>query len=230
MPGTSRDTSQLWVNAQPKVGEALPWMQVVLLLPSGCCEAQQKGIANWLTRIGRTGATSFKNRWPFRSEPLSSFILEFLFTYYCATSISPVPVDHGFRAVEDFEGASDSRRGKEPVSVRLGRLGKGSATTSCSSAWPLRKVVMIMHKPLRKRSLYVFLSFGIIYLELGWVLFFFLGSFVLFFKHAHTCVGCSHVLFEFQRDGPTAGNFTRKHLVPSDLQLNPSLSLCPDIS
>lgn len=35
---------------------------------------------------------------------------------------------------------------------------------------------------------------------------------------------CSRVLFEFQRDGLTAGNFTGKHLVPSDPQLNPSLS------
>lgn len=58
---------------------------------------------------------------------------------------------------------------------------------------------------------------------------FFLPLF-FFFKLEDTFSDSSHVLFEFQRDGLTAGNFTGKHLVPSDPQLNPSLRFLPDIS
>lgn len=47
---------------------------------------------------------------------------------------------------------------------------------------------------------------------------------LFFFYLADTFAGSSHVLFEFQRDGLTAGNFTGKHLAPSDPQLNSSLS------
>lgn len=50
-----------------------------------------------------------------------------------------------------------------------------------------------MHKPLRKRSLYVFLSFGIIYLELGWVLFFVWDLLLLFFLNTRIRARALHM-------------------------------------
>lgn len=84
-----------------------------------------------------------------------------------------------------------------------------SGTALCYGAWPLDEVVTIMHKPLRKRSLYVFLCFGIIYLRLGWV--------SITCIHALTAlITCADMNIKLTA---TLCHFIVKHRLPSDLRL-----------
>lgn len=81
---------------------------------------------------------------PFRSDPLSSFILEFLSTFEDVVSISPVLLDHGFHTVRDRKVAAAWRRGKPAVYVHLEGLEKlpmwaESVTSSSYSEWPLNE-------------------------------------------------------------------------------------------
>lgn len=68
---------------------------------------------------------------PFKSEPLSGFILEFFTTFQVATSISPAPPDDGFHMVRDFAPVAAAWcRGREAVYVHLEGL-----TCQCERKW-----------------------------------------------------------------------------------------------
>ena len=151
---------------------------------------------------------------PCKSDPLSSFTLEFSGTSPLRaqhlTCAAGTWISHGRRFLRRF-GSTSRKTGGVRASGRVrGKLPmwrEDSATTSRYGAWPLDKVAPIMHKPLRKRSVYVLLCLGIIYLRLGWVCV------------CLTCGSrCSHAQkAELQMCCDMCCVFTGKHRVPSDL-------------